>query len=85
MISLVFLSPAGITSPRSQLYVLSLPSNVLAELESRGIFVQAQSYGTVTEEAPGVYKDVNDVVDVVSEAGLSKRVCRMRPIGVVKG
>ena len=47
--------------------------------------MQAHSYGTVTEEAPGVYKDVNDVVDVVHEAGLSKRVCRMRPIGVVKG
>lgn len=59
--------------------------DLLTELESRGIIVQAQSRATVTEEAPGVYKDVNDVVDVVDEAGLSKKVCRMRPIGVVKG
>ena len=58
---------------------------ILDELESRGIIVQAHSYSTVTEEAPGVYKDVNDVVDVVHEAGLSKKVCRMRPIGAVKG
>ena len=58
---------------------------ILQELESRGIVVQAQSRATITEEAPGVYKDVNDVVDVVHNAGLSKKVCRMRPIGVVKG
>ena len=59
--------------------------DLLTELESRGIIVQAQSRATLTEEAPGVYKDVNDVVDVVDQAGLSKKVCRMRPIGVVKG
>ena len=58
---------------------------ILQELEERGIIVQAQSRGTVTEEAPGVYKDVNDVVDVVHRAGLSKKVCRMRPIGGGKG
>ncbi len=58
---------------------------LLEELEAKGIFVQAKSRGTLTEEAPGVYKDVNDVVDVVHNAGLAKRVCRMRPIGVIKG
>ena len=60
-------------------------NQLLSELESKGIILQAQSRNTVTEEAPGVYKDVNDVVDVVDKAGLSKKVCRMRPIGVVKG
>ena len=55
------------------------------ELKSRGIFVMAAGRGTLAEEAPEAYKDVNDVVRVVHEAGISKRVCRMRPLGVVKG
>ena len=55
------------------------------ELKSRGIFVMAAGRGTLAEEAPEAYKDVNDVVHVVHEAGISKRVCRMRPLGVVKG
>ena len=60
-------------------------AELFRDLESRGVVIQAHSHATVIEEAPGVYKDVNDVVDVVHQAGLSKRVCRMRPIGVVKG
>ncbi|MCM8792645.1 MAG: RtcB family protein [Candidatus Omnitrophica bacterium] len=39
----------------------------------------------MVEEAPQAYKDVNEVVDVVHNAGISKRVCRMRPLGVIKG
>ena len=38
-----------------------------------------------TEEAPEAYKNVNEVVHVVHEAGISRRVCRMRPLGVIKG
>jgi len=64
----------------------SINANVLLkELESKGIIVKASGRGTIVEEAPQVYKDVNDVVDVVHNAGLSKRVCRMRPLGVIKG
>jgi tRNA-splicing ligase RtcB len=58
---------------------------LLKELESKGIFVKASGRGTIAEEAPQAYKDVNDVVDVVHNAGISKRVCRMRPLGVIKG
>jgi len=58
---------------------------LLKELEAKGIILQANSRATVVEEAPGVYKDVTEVVDVVHNAGLAKKVCRMRPIGVVKG
>lgn len=58
---------------------------LLKELESKGIIVKATGRGTIVEEAPQAYKDVNDVVDVVHNAGLSKRVCRMRPLGVIKG
>jgi len=58
---------------------------LLKELESKGIIVKASGRGTIAEEAPEVYKDVNEVVDVVHNAGISKRVCRMRPLGVIKG
>jgi len=45
----------------------------------------AANRGKVVEEAPQAYKDVNDVVRVVHEAGIARRVCRMRPLGVMKG
>ena len=58
---------------------------LLKELESQGIIVKASGRDTIVEEAPQAYKDVNDVVSVVHNAGLAKRVCRMRPLGVIKG
>lgn len=60
-------------------------NRLLKELESKGIMVKASGRATIVEEAPSAYKDVNDVVSVVHNAGISKRVCRMRPIGVIKG
>ncbi len=64
----------------------SIDSNkLLKDLASKGITVLASGRGTIVEEAPEVYKDVNDVVNVVHNAGISKRVCRMRPLGVIKG
>jgi tRNA-splicing ligase RtcB len=59
--------------------------SISRELEQKGILVMASGRATLAEEAPEAYKDVNDVVHVVHEAGISKRVCRMRPLGVVKG
>jgi tRNA-splicing ligase RtcB len=58
---------------------------LLKELESKGIIVKASGRGTLVEEAPQAYKDVNEVVNVVHNVGISKRVCRMRPLGVIKG
>jgi tRNA-splicing ligase RtcB len=58
---------------------------LLKELEAKGIVVMASGHGTIVEEAPSAYKNVNEVVDVVHNAGLARRVARMRPIGVIKG
>lgn len=55
------------------------------ELEARGVIARAQSRRGLAEEQPKAYKDVDDVVDVVHRAGLSHKVARMRPIGVIKG
>jgi tRNA-splicing ligase RtcB len=55
------------------------------ELEARGVIARSQSRKGLAEEQPKAYKNVDDVVDVVHQAGLSKKVARMRPIGVIKG
>jgi tRNA-splicing ligase RtcB len=55
------------------------------ELASRGVIARAQSWKGLAEEQPDAYKDVNLVVDVVHRAGLSQKVARMKPIGVIKG
>jgi len=59
--------------------------SISRELENRGIIVKSTGRETLAEEAPEAYKDVNEVVSVVDGAGLSKKVCRMRPLGVIKG
>jgi tRNA-splicing ligase RtcB (3'-phosphate/5'-hydroxy nucleic acid ligase) len=58
---------------------------VTRNLASHGIVVRAASREGVTEEAPGAYKDVEEVVRVAEGAGLTRRVARLRPLGVVKG
>jgi len=58
---------------------------LLKELESQGIIIKASGRSTIVEEAPEAYKNVNDVVRVVHNAGIARRVCRMRPLGVIKG
>ncbi|NQT89795.1 MAG: RtcB family protein, partial [Candidatus Omnitrophica bacterium] len=58
---------------------------VRKELEEKGIVLMAAGKGTISEEAPQAYKDVNEVVEAVEGAGISKRVCRMKPLGVLKG
>ncbi len=55
------------------------------ELMGRGIYIRAASLKVVAEEAPGAYKDVDEVVRTVHEVGISKKVARMVPLGVVKG
>lgn len=54
-------------------------------LEERGIIVRATSMPVVAEEAPGAYKKVDDVVRISHEAGISRMVGRMVPLGVAKG
>ena len=55
------------------------------ELEQQGIIVMGRGRKGIAEEQPKAYKDVNDVVRVIHNAGLAQRVARMRPLGVIKG
>ncbi|UCF70892.1 MAG: RtcB family protein [candidate division WOR-3 bacterium] len=55
------------------------------ELAQRGIYVLSASSEVLREEVPEAYKDIDMVVDAVHNAGISRKVARMRPLGVVKG
>ena len=58
---------------------------VVEELEKKGIVIMASGKETISEEAPGAYKNIDEVINAVVGAGISKKVCRMKPLGVVKG
>ncbi len=55
------------------------------ELRARGVVARATGRDALAEEMPEAYKDVTDVVDVVHRFGISSRVARLRPLGVIKG
>jgi tRNA-splicing ligase RtcB len=59
--------------------------NLFAEMAERGVTLRCAGRGTVAEEMPEAYKDVDAVVDVVHRAGVSTKVARIRPLIVVKG
>ena len=60
-------------------------SEVARELANRGIIVKAGSMDSLAEEASQAYKDVNEVVEVTDRVGISRKVARATPIGVIKG
>ena len=59
--------------------------DIAEELRKAGVVVRAHDRSALAEEASAAYKDVADVVAICHAAGLSRRVARMRPIGVIKG
>jgi len=76
---------AGRVMSRHQAIKAAKGRSIVRELEDRGIYVRSAGRGTVAEEMPDAYKDVRSVVDVVHQAGIGKKVAKLRPLGVVKG
>ena len=58
---------------------------VVDELASRGILIRSPSSRGVAEEAPGAYKDVDEVVDAAQAASLARKVAKLRPVICIKG
>lgn len=58
---------------------------VVKNLESKGIIIKCRSPRGIAEEAPLAYKDIDQVVEVVHNAGLSKKVAKLVPLAVIKG
>ena len=59
--------------------------NLLRDLENKGIIVKGHSLAGVAEEAPGAYKEVEEVVDVMHYSGIALKVARVKPLVVIKG
>jgi tRNA-splicing ligase RtcB len=55
------------------------------KLEDEGIHIRAGSLPGLAEEAPQAYKDVDQVIDVVTKAGIASKVARLTPVVVIKG
>ena len=76
---------AGRAMSRTAAVKASKGRRIDRELAERGVIALARSWRGLAEEQPAAYKDVDRIVDVVDRAGLSKKVARMRPVGVIKG
>ncbi len=76
---------AGRAMSRTKAKKVMAPAELRNSLEARGITVAASQWRLLAEEAPYAYKDVSQVVDACEGAGLSRKVARLRPVGVVKG
>jgi tRNA-splicing ligase RtcB len=59
--------------------------DVKRDLEAKGQIVMATSPKVIAEEAPGVYKNVDDVIRATEQSGISRKIARMVPMGVAKG
>ncbi len=76
---------AGRVLSRHQAIKAAKGRALVREMEDKGIIVMGASKGTIQEEIPEAYKDVNDVVNVVHQAGISLKVVKLVPMGVIKG
>jgi len=59
--------------------------DLIKELKEQGVIIQAKGYKTIAEEMPNAYKDVSEVVDVMHKEGITKKVAKLKPVGVIKG
>ncbi|HEV2248492.1 MAG TPA: RtcB family protein [Terriglobia bacterium] len=76
---------AGRVMSRTAAKKSSYAVNARERLEEQGVIVRSETRDGISEEIPEAYKDVDAVINVVHNAGLSRRVARLKPIGVIKG
>jgi len=76
---------AGRVMSRNEANRLFRGEDVKKNLEKKNIHLKSASWKGVSEEAPEVYKDIDEVIKVTEKAGISKAVARLRPMGVIKG
>jgi len=76
---------AGRTMSRKSAIEDSRGRNLLQDMKDLGVIVRAHGKRTIAEEMPYAYKDVESVVNVMEGAGITRKIARLRPLGVVKG
>jgi len=76
---------AGRVLSRHKAIKLGKGRNLIGELNQEGIVIQAKGKKTIAEEMPYAYKDVSDVVNIMHNAGITAKVAKLKPLGVIKG
>jgi tRNA-splicing ligase RtcB len=76
---------AGRLKSRKKAKMMAKGRDLIKEMEEMGVQIRAKGHHTVAEEMPYAYKDVTMVVDVMNQAGISRKVAKLKPIGVIKG
>ncbi len=76
---------AGRELSRHQALKVAKGRSIVKELAEKGIIVRGAGKGTINEEISEAYKDVEDVVEVAHGAGISRKVAKLKPLGVMKG
>ena len=76
---------AGRMMSRNQATRASTGRSIAKEMAAKGVIVMASGRGTLREEIPEAYKNLDQVVQVVHKAGISKKVARLRSVGCIKG
>ena len=76
---------AGRVQSRTQALKQGQGRDLFREMREKGVAVMAAGRRTVAEEMPDAYKNIHAVVDAVEQAGISRKVARLRPVAVIKG
>jgi tRNA-splicing ligase RtcB len=76
---------AGRNLSRTKALKYAKGRDIVKELKQKGIVIQAKGYKTIAEEMSDAYKDVSDVVDVMHKEGITRKVAKIKPVGVIKG
>ncbi len=76
---------AGRVMSRAAAIKASKGRSIHREMEDRGVLVMSAAKGTLAEEIPEAYKDIDEVINVVHGAGLSRKVAKLRAVGCIKG
>ncbi len=76
---------AGRVMSRTQAIKTSRGRSISRELADQGVLVMAGSKGTLGEEMPEAYKNLNDVVQVVHDAGIARKVAKLKSVACIKG
>jgi tRNA-splicing ligase RtcB len=76
---------AGRTMSRREARRRVSGQEVVKRLEQKGVIIKCHSSSGIAEEAPVAYKNIDEVIEIVSESGLSRKVARLKPLAVIKG
>lgn len=76
---------AGRLMSRTQARKGRQEKDVISQLASKGVIARATTREGLTEEVPEAYKPIDEVIEAVVQAGLARKVARLKPIGVIKG